>query len=57
VLSALARLQSPAYAASNIYAVPVTTGGLRFLQKWGFESVVGHPRNLFQYIRLANRTH
>ncbi len=57
VLNVLARLQSPLYASSDIYALPVTSCGLGFLQRWGFQPVVGHPRNLFQYIRLANRSH
>jgi hypothetical protein len=51
------RLQAPPYQSGNIYGVAVTESGLRFLQRWGFRPVVGHPRKLFRYIRLANRAH
>ena len=55
VLKMLVRLQSPPYERANLYAVPHTVSGARFQQRWGFRPVPGHPRQLSQYIRLANR--
>jgi len=57
VLKMLVRLQSPPYNRANLYAVPYTMSGSRFQQRWGFRPVPGHPRQLAQYIRLANRPH
>jgi hypothetical protein len=51
----LVRLQSAPYESADIYAAPVTLSGLRFLQRWGFQLLPGHPRNLHQYVRLTNR--
>jgi hypothetical protein len=57
ILQMFDRLQSSQYCSANIFAVPATASGLRFLRSWGFEPVPGHSRNLFQYVRLANRLH
>jgi hypothetical protein len=57
VLSVFSRLQSAPYGSANIYAVPVTANGLRFLTSWGFRSIPGHRRELHEYVRLTNRLH
>ncbi len=57
ILNVFARLQSAPYASANLYAVPVTANGLRFLKSWGFRSIAGHPRDLHEYVRLTNRLH
>jgi hypothetical protein len=57
ILNVFARLQAAPYKSANIYAVPVTSNGLRFLKSWGFQSIPGHPRDLHEYIRLTNRPH
>jgi hypothetical protein len=51
------RLQSAPYESADIFAVPVTMSGLRFVQRWGFQPIPHHPRNLFRYIRITNRRH
>jgi len=56
IAKVIMRLQAPPYDRSDIYASPATEQGLRFLRSLGFEPIPGHPRNLFQYVRLANRT-
>jgi hypothetical protein len=49
------RLKSAQYDSANIYAYQTTEHGARFQRRLGFEPVPGHPRNLYRYIRLANR--
>jgi len=49
-------LQSRRYESANIYSAPVTADGLRFVEGWGFRPISGHPRNLHEYIRSANRS-
>jgi hypothetical protein len=57
IAKVIVRLQSGPYKFADVYACPATRDGLRFMRKLGFEPVPGHPRNLFQYVRLANRLH
>jgi hypothetical protein len=56
VAEVMLRLRSPQYNSANIYAFQTTAQGARFQERLGFQPVPGHPRNLFQYIRLANRS-
>jgi hypothetical protein len=50
------RLRQPPYAQSDVYALPATADGLRFMRRLGFRTVAGHRRSLHRYVRLANRT-
>lgn len=50
-------LRSPQYDAADIYAFRNTVQGARFQERLGFRAVPGHPRNLYRYIRFANRIH
>jgi hypothetical protein len=56
VAEVMLRLRSAQYDSANIYAFQTTAQGARFQERLGFQPVPGHPRNLFQYIRLANRS-
>lgn len=49
------RLQRPPYGQSDVYALPATADGLRFMRRLGFCPVAGHRRSLHRYVRLANR--
>jgi hypothetical protein len=57
ILQMFERLQISRYCSADIFAVPATDSGLRFLRGWGFQSLAGHPRNLHHYVRLTNRRH
>jgi hypothetical protein len=57
VAKVIVHLQSGPYKFADVYACPATKDGLRFMKRLGFEPVPGHPRNLFKYVRLANRLH
>jgi len=55
VAEVMLRLKSAQYDSADIYAFQTTTHGARFQKRLGFELVAGHPRDLYQYTRLANR--
>jgi hypothetical protein len=57
VAEVMLRLRSPKYDSVNIYAFQTTERGARLQRRLGFAPVIGHPRKLFQYVRLANRPH
>ena len=57
ILKMFARLRSAPYERADIYGGCVTASGIHFLRSWGFNLIPGHPRDLYRYIRLANRPH
>ena len=57
VAEVMLRLRSPQYDSTDIYASQATKRGARFLQRLNFQPVPGSLRNLYRYIRLANRPH
>jgi hypothetical protein len=52
----IVRLQQHPYERADIFALPATNDGLRFTRGLGFHLVPEHPRALYRYVRLANRT-
>ena len=52
----IVRLQQPPYRQSDMFALPATADGLRFLHRLGFRLVPNDQRSLYRYVRLANRT-
>jgi hypothetical protein len=52
----IVRLQQYPYERSDLFALPATADGLRFMRGLGFHPVPGHPRSLHHYVRFANRT-
>ena len=57
VAEVMLRLNSRQYDSADIYAFQTTVQGARFQGRLGFQRVLGHPRNLYRYVRLANRPH
>lgn len=57
VAEVMLRLRSAQYNSADIYAFRTTIQGARFQERLGFRAVPGHPRNLYRYIRFANRLH
>jgi hypothetical protein len=55
VAHVIRRLQRRPYEAADVFALPATDDGLRFMRGLGFRAVPGHPRALHRYVRLANR--
>lgn len=53
----IVRLQQFPYDRSDLFALPATSDGLRFMRGLGFEPVPEHPRALHRYVRVANRKH
>jgi hypothetical protein len=51
----IVRLQQFPYERSDLFALPATPDGLRFMRGLGFRPVPGHPRSLHHYLRFANR--
>jgi hypothetical protein len=51
----IVRLQQFPYERSDLFALPATPDGLRFMRGLGFRPVPGHPRSLHHYVRFANR--
>jgi hypothetical protein len=51
----IVRLQQFPYEHSDLFALPATADGLRFMCGLGFRPVPEHPRALHRYIRVANR--
>ena len=51
------RLRSPQYNSADLYAFRTTIQGARFQERLGFQAVPGHARNLYRYVRFANRLH
>ena len=51
----IVRLQQFPYERSDLFALPATADGLRFMRGLGFRPVPGHPRSLHHYLRFANR--
>ena len=51
----IVRLQQFPYERSDLFALPATADGLRFMSGLGFRPVPGHPRSLHHYVRFANR--
>ena len=51
----IVRMQHQPYRRSDLFALPATEDGLRFMRGLGFVPVPGHPRSLHRYARLANR--
>ncbi len=56
IAHAIVRLQQYPYERSDLFALPATDDGLRFTCGLGFRLVPEHPRPLYRYVRLANRT-
>jgi hypothetical protein len=56
IAQVIVRLQQPPYEQADIFALPATADGLRFTRGLGFHLVPQHPRALYRYVRLANRT-
>jgi hypothetical protein len=56
IAHAIVRLQKHPYERADLFALPATDDGLRFTRGLGFHLVPGHPRALYRYVRLANRT-
>jgi hypothetical protein len=57
VAEVMSRLRSDKYNSANIYAFQNTVQGARFQRRLGFAPVLGHPRNLYRYVRLCNHVH
>jgi len=57
VARVIVQLQQYPYERSDLFALPATRDGLRFMRGLGFRLVPGHPRSLHRYVRLANRVH
>jgi hypothetical protein len=55
IVKIFAKLKVPRYVSANVYAVPATEAGRRWMQGWGFAPIRGDPRNLHRYVRWANR--
>lgn len=51
----IVRMQRHPYERSDLFALPATQDGLRFMRGLGFLPVSGHLRSLHRYVRLANR--
>jgi len=51
----IVRLQQFPYERSDLFALPATHDGLRFMRGLGFRPVAQHPRALHRYVRVANR--
>lgn len=51
----IVRLQQFPYERSDLFALPATSDGLRFMRGLGFQPVPEHPRALHRYVRVANR--
>jgi hypothetical protein len=51
----IVRLQQFPYERSDLFALPATPDGLRFMRGLGFRPIPGHPRALHHYVRFANR--
>lgn len=51
----IVRLQQFPYERSDLFALPATPDGLRFMRGLGFRPVPEHPRALHRYVRVANR--
>lgn len=51
----IVRLQQFPYERSDLFALPATPDGLRFMRGLGFRPVPEHPRSLHHYVRFANR--
>jgi hypothetical protein len=51
----IVRMQQYPYERADLFALPATDDGLRFMCGLGFRPVPGHPRSLHRYVRLANR--
>jgi len=51
----IVRLQQFPYERSDLFALPATPDGLRFMRGLGFRPVAQHPRALHRYVRVANR--
>jgi len=49
------RLRQHPYERSDVFALPATGDGLRFMRGLGFRPVPGHPRSLHRYVRFTNR--
>jgi len=49
------RLRQHPYERSDVFALPATGDGLRFMRGLGFRPVPGHRRSLHRYVRFANR--
>lgn len=56
IAQVIVRLQRPPYELADVFALPATDDGLRFTRGLGFHLVPGHPRPLYRYVRLSNRT-
>jgi hypothetical protein len=56
IAHAIVRLQQYPYELADLFALPATDDGLRFTRGLGFHLVPEHPRALYRYVRLANRT-
>lgn len=55
IAHAIVRLQQYPYERADLFALPATDDGLRFTRGLGFHLVPEHPRELYRYVRLANR--
>lgn len=51
----IVRLQQYPYELADVFALPATADGLRFMRGLRFRLMPGHPRQLHRYLRLANR--
>jgi hypothetical protein len=51
----IVRLQQFPYERADLFALPATADGLRFMRGLGFRPVPEHPRALHRYVRVANR--
>jgi hypothetical protein len=56
IADVIVRMQQHPYGSADLFAIPATDDGLRFTRGLGFHLVPDHPRALYRYVRLANRT-
>jgi hypothetical protein len=56
IAHAIVHLQQYPYELADVFALPATDDGLRFMRGLRFSLVPEHPRALYRYVRLANRT-
>jgi hypothetical protein len=56
IANVIVRMQQRPYATADLFAIPATDDGLRFTRGLGFRLVPEHPRPLYRYVRLTNRT-
>jgi hypothetical protein len=47
-------LQRPRFAKADLWAVPFTEGGRRFVTNWGFKSLLAVRSNVYRYRRASN---